>query len=143
MTPSRIIAASIALFTMSILVTPFCGLLFDCGCDWPWNGLADNCNYFTRHSHPYCPWCNNLLAGIVSVLLSIAAGLIIPIKEKIGFIPILREAQAMREQSLRVDFMEIAIRTLLGIGFFLIVGALTGWITAIAMGYPKVFGLTL
>jgi hypothetical protein len=26
------------------VVTPLCGLLFDCGCPWPWAGLAAYCN---------------------------------------------------------------------------------------------------
>ncbi|MEE9398415.1 MAG: hypothetical protein V3V31_15540 [Methylococcales bacterium] len=143
MTNNRIFAALITLFIMSIVVTPFCDLLFDCGCNWPWNGLAKNCNYFTKRSHLFCPWCNSLTAGTISVLLSITAGLIIPIKEKIGFFPFLSENQTVSDQGLRVDFRKIAFRTLLGIGIFLSTAVLTGWITAISMGYPKLFGFML
>ena len=34
-----------------------CGLLFRCGCTWPWAGGWANCN-FHNPSGPKCPWCN-------------------------------------------------------------------------------------
>ncbi|MEN8198090.1 MAG: hypothetical protein ABFS30_16530, partial [Pseudomonadota bacterium] len=30
----------------AILVTPYCGLLFGCGCTWPWSGLVAQCSFF-------------------------------------------------------------------------------------------------
>ncbi|MGH8552003.1 MAG: hypothetical protein ACRERS_01790 [Methylococcales bacterium] len=52
-----------------IAVTPLCGLLFRCGCDWPWFGLMAQCNFFeprTIHRCPFCehlPWSIPLLSG--------------------------------------------------------------------------------
>ena len=36
---------------------PYCGLLFRCGCTWPWAGGGDNYN-FHNPTGPKCPWCN-------------------------------------------------------------------------------------
>lgn len=36
--------------------TAYCGLLFRCGCTWPWAGGDINCNLFNP-TGPKCPWC--------------------------------------------------------------------------------------
>ena len=143
MIPVRVVRGSIALFAMAVLVTPFCGLMFGCGCDWPWKSLAENCNYFTRQFQAYCPWYDNMPAGIISVGLSMAAGLTLPFTENNGVIRLLHQMALIRDQDRLPDSIEIAIRILLGIGCFLFTAAITGWITAIATGYPKFFGIPL
>lgn len=39
------------------LHNPYCGLLFRCGCTWPWAGGWADCNYHNVRG-PKCPWCN-------------------------------------------------------------------------------------
>ena len=36
---------------------PACGLLFRCGCSFPWSGGVAGCNIHNL-SGPKCPWCN-------------------------------------------------------------------------------------
>lgn len=40
-----------------IFHNPFCGVIFRCGCTWPWAGGWSNCNVHNA-SGPKCPWCN-------------------------------------------------------------------------------------
>ncbi|MFH0343218.1 MAG: hypothetical protein ACHBNF_14065 [Chromatiales bacterium] len=62
-----------ALFALIVSV-PFCGWAFDCGCDWPWRGLATHCNYFAAESQDKCPWCVHTFLGMVAVAGSVAVG---------------------------------------------------------------------
>jgi hypothetical protein len=60
--PSLAALAVVAVFAL-IAITPLCGLMFDCGCDWPWNGLHHHCNVFDAHAKLKCPWCDSKVAG--------------------------------------------------------------------------------
>lgn len=61
---------------------PYCGLLFRCGCTWPWSGGWGNCNVHNP-TGPKCPWCNVLSTNLywlkpaissnVAVILMLAA----------------------------------------------------------------------
>ncbi|MGR9100857.1 MAG: hypothetical protein ACU826_09855, partial [Gammaproteobacteria bacterium] len=55
-------------------ITPLCGVLFDCGCTWPWMGLDQNCNINDPAARFECPWCASWAAGGLSVGLSTIAG---------------------------------------------------------------------
>ncbi len=68
-------ACSGALFAL-IVIVPFCGWTFDCGCDWPWRGGSAHCNYFAADSHDKCPWCVHTFLGMVAVAGSAAVGAI-------------------------------------------------------------------
>jgi hypothetical protein len=59
--------AVVAVFAL-IAITPLCGFMFDCGCDWPWNGLHHHCNVFDAHAKLKCPWCDSKVAGSLSML---------------------------------------------------------------------------
>eukprot|EP01090_Pellita_catalonica_P017997 TRINITY_DN5620_c1_g1_i1.p1 TRINITY_DN5620_c1_g1~~TRINITY_DN5620_c1_g1_i1.p1 ORF type:complete len:207 (+),score=26.30 TRINITY_DN5620_c1_g1_i1:271-891(+) len=39
-----------------VFITPYCGVLFRCGCTWIWDGGIEGCNIYTKHV-PHCPWC--------------------------------------------------------------------------------------
>ena len=56
------------LFT-AVFVTPWCGVLFGCGCTWLWAGLARFCNIH-RAAGPHCPWC---MHGAAIFMLAAAA----------------------------------------------------------------------
>jgi hypothetical protein len=47
--------------------------MFDCGCDWPWRGLHRHCNAFAAHSELKCPWCDDVVAGSLSMLIVFGA----------------------------------------------------------------------
>lgn len=61
-------------FLTLLLVTPVCGVLFGCGCDWPWNHLFFDCDSL-RGIRPACPWCEMPVLGIASVGLPILGGI--------------------------------------------------------------------
>lgn len=59
-----------------IFLTPFCGLIFHCGCTWLWAGAAEKCVgamdlVCTQHT---CPWCDDgkwgMLIPLAFMLLS-------------------------------------------------------------------------
>ncbi len=60
-----------------LLMPPLCGLMFDCGCTWPWEGLDSHCNIHDSTALQQCPWCVSLLAGVVSVSLAVLCGVLL------------------------------------------------------------------
>lgn len=62
-----------------IVVTPVCGALFACGCDWPWSGLASRCNAFLETATEHCPWCVHPLLGFglpaIATIIGLIAGI--------------------------------------------------------------------
>ncbi|MBI4853872.1 MAG: hypothetical protein HY819_18915 [Acidobacteria bacterium] len=54
------------LFTW-IFLTPFCGLVFHCGCTWLWAGAAEKCvgAMDTACTQHICPWCDDGKLGIM------------------------------------------------------------------------------
>lgn len=61
-------------FGVAMLVTPLCGWVFGCGCDWPWHGLAARCDYFDPAAAYHCPWCEHAPLSAVAILLATATG---------------------------------------------------------------------
>ena len=62
------------LIITTVIVTPLCGFLFQCGCDWPWSGLDSHCNFYKPYVQHHCPWCASMITGILSTGLAIIAG---------------------------------------------------------------------
>lgn len=120
---SRRPAAIATLGVATILVTPYCGLLFGCGCAWPWSGLAAQCSFFQPQSTIVCPWCEYAFAGTASVLLSAVSAALIAAKIGLG--------KSLSQHS------AIVARTLIGTAVFLFVASIAGWITAVATEYPE------
>lgn len=69
------LSATITLIISLILITPLCGLLFQCGCDWPWLGLDAQCNYHKPYAVNKYPWCVSLITGVFSIGLAIVSGI--------------------------------------------------------------------
>lgn len=113
------------LITTLIVVTPLCGLLFQCGCDWPWFGLDTECNYYKPGTHHKCPWCASMLTGIFSTGLAITSGVL--------------TAMAPSLSLARRPVNEVAVRILLGLTVFVLVAILTAGLAALWQGYS--FGL--
>ncbi len=110
------LAAATTFVAVLILATPYCGALFDCGCTWPWNGLAEHCNFYDVRSSLHCPWCEYPLGGVISLTTAALAGLGVSLRQGAG------------------GFLA---RFLSSIAAFLLVAAITGGLTALATGYPK------
>lgn len=122
-------ASAVAILIIAlILVTPFCGLLFACGCTWPWSGFFISCNYFDPAAEHRCPWCISALSGWMSVGLSIAFGMI---GSLLAF-----TTPAHQNPNASEYFARIGAGTLA----FLCAATLSGWLAAHHSHYP--FGLT-
>ncbi len=68
-------SVAITLIIIAIIVTPLCGFLFQCGCDWPWLGLDSDCNYYQLDAVQQCPWCASMITGIFSTVLAAFMGI--------------------------------------------------------------------
>ena len=56
------------LASLGLLLIPFCGMAFGCGCTWLWDGAAAHCDIH-RPGPPDCPWCaHGAVAGTVATL---------------------------------------------------------------------------
>ncbi len=61
------ITTILTIICILLLLTPFCGWLFSCGCTWPGLGLADHCNYVIQQTGPKCPWCVSSLSAVAII----------------------------------------------------------------------------
>ena len=68
-------AGGIVFIIELILITPLCGLIFQCGCDWPWFGLDEKCNFYQPHIKHQCPWCVSMLTGGFSLVIAMITGI--------------------------------------------------------------------
>jgi len=125
--PSRAALAVVIVFAL-IAITPLCGLMFDCGCDWPWNGLHHHCNVFDLDAKLKCPWCDSKVAGTLSMIavfgLSGAAAWGIS------------ASSALATASVRTRF---TLGVLAGVLAFHLVSLATATLAALAAGYPLPF----
>lgn len=117
-----------------VLITPLCGLLFDCGCTWPWSGLESDCNIHDPAMAHQCPWCASTIAGVVSVSLAIAMGFLMTIRR----IPSSPYAQmpdlyAWHGRSLIPAFIK---RVGTGLAAFFVTAVVTGWVSGYLVEYP-------
>jgi uncharacterized membrane protein len=115
--------AGIAVFLLSlVIVTPLCGLLFACGCSWPWSGFVSACNYYHTVAGHRCPWCASQIAGWLSVSLAIAAGV--------------STALLARFNAKFASAAECLVRISLGIFVFTIIAVFGAWAALKLQGYP-------
>lgn len=122
-TPSIAAVTAVMVFAL-IAVTPFCGLMFGCDCDWPWSGLYHHCNFFEALAKLKCPWCNNVAAGALSMLAVFGASIF----------------AAYRASSVSASANQrFTIGVLAGAVTFHLVSLATGVLAALATGYPLPF----
>jgi hypothetical protein len=63
----------LALFILlSIFLLPMCGMIFQCGCSYLWNGRDLHCNIH-HPVPPHCPWCiapfhNHALSSMMQMI---------------------------------------------------------------------------
>ncbi len=102
------LSAVITLILSLILITPLCGFLFQCGCDWPGLGLDINCNYHKPHIVEKCSWCVLLDVGVLSIAVAILSGL---------YASMITANVLLIQQPLKV----VLIRVLLGVTVFVLI----------------------
>jgi hypothetical protein len=106
------------------LHNPYCGLLFRCGCTWPWAGGWAGCN-FHNPAGPRCPWCNvhntNLawLAPAISSQFTVVAMLAAYVAVWLG---------QLRHHVVRPMAYQIAMRGAAAVGMFAVLGLALGWL---------------
>lgn len=120
-------SATNILIITAIILTPLCGALFQCGCDWPWSGLDSHCNYYEPDAQYRCPWCASMPTGILSTSLAMIAG-------------ILATTISHHLSSYDHAISEISIRMALGIMVFILVAILTAGAAAFSQNYPLGIG---
>jgi len=117
-----------------ILITPLCGLLFDCGCTWPWAGLESHCNIHDPSAVHQCPWCVSSIAGAVSVGLAVLIGFLLSIKQ-------LNSGYDMRDSALagmhkKMGPFYMVKKFIVGLIGFTVTAVITGWVSGYLQGYP-------
>lgn len=119
---ARTISGIAVLISTVISVTPLCGLLFQCGCDWPWAGLDAKCNFYKPGAHHHCPWCASPITGIFSTGLAITGGVLTAMTPAL---PLCKYRTVNK----------IAIRILVGLTVFLLMAILTAGLAALGQNY--------
>jgi len=117
-----------------ILITPLCGLLFDCGCTWPWAGLESHCNIHDPNAVHQCPWCVSSIAGAVSVGLAVLMGFLLSIKQSNSGYDMRGSALAGMKQ--RMGLFGFVKKITMGLVGFTATAVVTGWVSGYLQGYP-------
>ncbi len=117
------VSAIITLIISLIIVTPLCGLIFQCGCDWPWAGLDSFCNFYKFDAEHKCPWCASIIMGVLSTGTAIFAGV---------WVSILSLWSLTRQNPVK----EVLIRIVFGLMVFVAVAFLMAMVAAQWQGYP-------
>jgi len=117
------VSVIITLIISLIIVTPLCGFLFQCGCDWPWAGLDSLCNFYKPYAEHKCPWCASIVMGVLSTGIAIVAGV---------WASILSLYFLTRQNPVK----EVLIRIVFGLMVFVGVAFLMAMFAARWQGYP-------
>lgn len=119
-----------------IIITPFCGWLFDCGCTWPWAGLESHCNIHNPDVQHQCPWCASTFAGVVSVGLAVLMGFLLAIRPLKSGYDMRGSALAGRQQTSAI--LGFIKRVSMGLTAFAVTAVITAWLSAYAQDYPGI-----
>jgi hypothetical protein len=117
---AKTISGTATLITTLIIVTPLCGLLFQCGCDWPWSGLDTRCNFYKPATEHPCPWCASMLTGILSTGSAIIGGVLTAMSPTVSLV------------NYRSVY-EVALRTLVGSTVFVLMAILAAGLQNLAI----------
>ncbi len=123
---TKIFSGGLTLIITLIAITPVCGFLFQCGCDWPWSGLDGRCNFHLPDAVYKCPWCESMTAGILSTLAAVIGGIY--------------ASFATNPMSCDSKSVAVMLRVLAGLGMFLLLATLFALIAASVQDYPLEIG---
>jgi hypothetical protein len=127
---AKTISGTATLISTLIIVTPLCGLIFQCGCDWPWSGLDTRCNFYKPGTDHQCPWCASMLTGIISTGLAITSGVLTAMAPSFPLVVYRPENEA-------------ALRTLAGLTVFVLLAILIAGSAALWQNYTLGVGRIL
>jgi len=130
----RYSAGIVTVIAALILITPLCGLLFDCDCTWPWQGLESHCNIHNPQAAHQCPWCVSSIAGGASVGLAVLVGFLLSIRESHSGYDMRDSALAGTQQT--GSALGFVKRITVGLLGFTVVAVGTGWLSGFMQGYP-------
>jgi len=144
-------AAGCVFIAAGILALRVCDLMFACGCNWPWWGAATHCNAFAAKAMLHCPWCVHpwagygliglsALAGAIAAFVGDERGRINPSEAPPPAFGVMGRPARPRGRP-RAPIADLVVRTLAGVGVFLLLCLAAGWVTALATGYPRFLGL--
>jgi hypothetical protein len=122
-TQEKRVSAIITLVSSLIIVTPLCGFLFQCGCDWPWAGLDSLCNFYKLDEEHKCPWCASMITGLLSTGTAIVTG-------------VWASILSLRFLTRQNPVKEVLIRIVFGLMVFVGVAFLMAMVAAKWQGYP-------
>jgi len=115
--PEKMILAMVVLVGSAVIMAPFCGWIFACGCSWLWTTAGQLCNIHQAASL-HCPWCSHGTLGMIAPLAGFFAGAFF-----IGSF-VLRSGRSLPLA------LAISLVALFPVGVFM------GWITARIVHYP-------
>jgi hypothetical protein len=124
---AKTISGAVTLITTVIIVTPLCGFIFQCGCDWPWLGLDVGCNFYKPGAVHRCPWCASTATGLFSTGLAIISSVLTAMAPSLA-LAVYRPVK------------EVAVRNLAGLTVFVLVAMLTAGLAALWQNYPLGIG---
>ncbi len=126
-TPERYYSGIITLIISLIAITPLCGYLFQCGCDWTWLGLDRHCNFHQTHAKYSCPWCASLVTGMLATACATSMAVI---------------SSTLSIESLARYHLGYAIvaRVLLGLIIFIWLALIAAFLAAVWQNYPLGIG---
>ncbi|MFQ5770636.1 MAG: hypothetical protein ACE5HX_08875 [bacterium] len=110
-----------AMFT-AIFITPFCSLMYRCGCTFLWAGAADYCNIYQAGRH-HCPWCQSQNPFLISL-----PGLIIISGQLFSLYFFTRKW--------KLSYLKLIV---FGVFSFLVFGAAVGYVYKWYFDYPHFF----
>lgn len=116
-------------------ITWYCGLMFNCGCSWPWDGLYKYCNIHNPQAMHQCPWCAWAVAGILSVILSLWAGWKASSLFLDHDLPILTTPLRILQRVIRID-CNIGWQIFTGVIAIIAMATLTGWLSGYLQNHP-------
>lgn len=109
-----------------VVITPLCGLLFQCHCDWPWLSFYYDCNYFHAEMTHQCPWCNSNLAGFGSI--------------GAAFVFATLGAHFISNETFTAKAATLVMRVTFGLIIYILAAVLTGATAAYSQHYPLGIG---
>lgn len=118
------IVVSLTVLIGAIFITPLCGLLFQCHCDWPWLRFYFDCNYFQPEVTHKCPWCTSDLAGLGSIGMALILAMLASLFSK----PDTFATKA------------IISRVMFGLTIFILIATISGALAAYSQDYPHGIG---
>ncbi len=118
--PEKMILATVVLIGSAVVMAPFCGWIFACGCSWLWTTAGRLCNIHQAASL-HCPWCSHGTFGMIAPLAGFFVG---------AFFTGSFVLRTWRSLPLALGVSLVTLFPL---------GVLMGWITVRIVRYPHFF----